>query len=149
MFFHKSQHEAKSHYHMLIFLQCNTESPQAFYITQKARRLIDRPWLTVDPPSQRLLLSLSALPSSPLLSLPASIARLRSPTRHGEQGCSEGAAQPEKWHHHAYCGSIRPFPSCPLCFFSTLFRHAEPYGITRRMKVGFCPRRVSWSFKVE
>lgn len=66
MFFHKSQHEAKSHYHMLIFLQCNTESPQAFYITQKARRLIDRTWLTVDPPSQRLLLSLSLL-SRPLL----------------------------------------------------------------------------------
>lgn len=41
----------------------------------------------MDPPSQLLLLS--------LLSFSYSIARLRSTTRHRQQGCSEGAAQPE------------------------------------------------------
>lgn len=62
-------------------------------------RLIDRIWLAVDPPSQRLLLSLSSClrSSSALLCSLAlsSIAGLRSPTRHRQQGCSEGAAQPE------------------------------------------------------
>lgn len=45
----------------------------------------------MDPPSQRLLLSLLSSP----LSFSYSIARLRSTTRQRKQACSEGAAQPE------------------------------------------------------
>lgn len=62
-------------------------------VSVRHRRLIDSSRLAVDPPSQRLLLS------PPLLRSPSasasSIAALRSPTRHRQQGCSEGAAQPE------------------------------------------------------
>lgn len=91
----------------------------------------------VSSSSSPLSLSLSSL--SPLLSSApslSSIARLRSPTRHRRQGCSEGAAQPEKWQHHASCGSIHPFPSWPACFSFARCHRAELYGITRRMKVG-------------
>lgn len=75
-------------------------------------RLIGSSRLAVDPPSQRLLLS-SPLLRSPSPS-PSSIAALRSPTRHRQQGCSEGAAQPE----NGTTTTTRPvdlsIPSAPL-----------------------------------
>lgn len=75
-------------------------------------RLIDSSRLAVDPPSQRLLLSPPLL-RSPSPS-PSSIAAPRSPTRHRQQGCSEGAAQPE----NGTTTTTRPvdlsIPSAPL-----------------------------------
>lgn len=64
----------------------------------RAKRLIDRTWCGCEP-SFPASPPLSRFPHScppPALSLsPSSLAALRSQTRHRQQGCSEGAAQPE------------------------------------------------------
>lgn len=63
----------------------------------------------------RLLLSFLSCPLSPSLS---SIARLRSPTRHRQQGCSEGAAQPENGTTTRPVDLSIPFPSYLPASFS-------------------------------
>lgn len=89
-------------------------------------------WTLLPSASSSPSLSSPLLPLSlPLLNCSAALTDSTPPT-----GMQRGRSAAWKWHHHASCGSIHPFPSCPPCFFFTRCRRAEPYGITRRMKVG-------------
>lgn len=131
------------HNHLFIHLQCDWMFGvlQVHLCHHIAKRLIDRTWLTLDPPSQRLLLSLfpSQLLSSPSLPHSLSLSLFNRSAAFNDStpptGMQRGRSAAWKWHHHASCGSIRPLSTCPSCFFFTRRRRAEPYGITRKMKV--------------
>lgn len=115
-----------------VFCSGTVRSLQRPLYHPRDRGLIDRTWMTVDPPSPIASSSLSLSLSLSPLNRKAALTDSTPPT-----GMQRGRSAAWKWHHHASCGSIRHFSSRPFCcFFFTRCHRAELYGITRRMKVG-------------